>query len=156
MNSNIGFRKLTPGLLLIVSVLFSIPAQAQAQHYEKLADGHDYRDDHIERHAHESPFMRGFPAPWEMADNNGGENKQYGRKHFDELSPEQKEIIKKRRKAFKALPSEERERIHQAREKFHNMSPEKRERLKNKWKNMSPEERDNAYKKKFKSHKNKN
>ena len=153
MNSNIGFRKLIPGLLLILTVIFSIPAQAQ--HYEKLADDHDYRDDHIERHAHKSPFMRGFPAPWEMADNNGEKNKQYGRKHFDELSPEQKEIIKKRRKAFKALPPEERERIHQAREKFHNMPPEKRERLKNKWKNMSPEERDNTYNKKFKSHKNK-
>jgi hypothetical protein len=153
MNLNIGFRKLIPGLLLILTVVFSIPAQTQ--HYEKSANGHDYGYDDIDRDAHESPFMRGFPAPWEMADNNGNKHQKYGRKHFDELTPEQKEMIKKRRKAFKSLPPEERKRIHKAREKFHNMPPEKREKLRKKWKNMSPEERDNAYKKKFKSHKNK-
>lgn len=153
MNLNIGFRKLIPELLLILTVIFSIPAQAQ--HYEESAVGHNHTYDDIDRHAHESPFMRGFPAPWEMADNNGNKHHKYGRKHFDELTPEQKEMIKKRRKAFKSLPPEERKRIHKAREKFHNMPPEKREKLKKKWKNMSPEERDNAYKKKFKSHKNK-
>ena len=147
MNSYIGFRKLIPGLLLILTVVFSI--SAQAQHYETSANGHDYSYDYIDRHAHKSPFMGDFPAPWEMADNNGNKNNKYGRKHFDQLTPEQKEMIKKRRKAFKSLPPEERKRIHQAREKFHNMPPEKREKLRKKWKKMSPEERDNAYKKKF-------
>lgn len=146
MNTNIGYRKLIPALLLMIPVLFSIPAQAQ--HYDESANHHRY----INRHTHESPFMGDFPAPWEMADN-GKQHQKYGHKRFDELSAEQKERIKKRRETFKALPPEEREQIHKARKKFHKMPPEKREKLKAKWRNMSPEEKDRAYKKKFKSRK---
>ena len=150
MNLNIGYRKLIPGLLLIIPLLFSIPAHAQ--HHDDFANDHHYIDKHRSRHAHESPFMGHLPAPWEMAEN-GKKHQKYGHKRFDELSPEQKAIIKKRREAFKALPPEKRQQIYKAREKFHNMPPEKRERLKEKWRNMSPEEKDRAYKKRFKSHK---
>lgn len=103
-----------------------------------------------------SPFIA-YPEMidlWEFADNNKNHRK-HDRKRFDELSPAQREQIKKRRERFKALPPEEKERIYRAREEFHNMPPEKRQRLKEKWRNMSPEERKQAHKRKHRQKENK-
>ena len=74
----------------------------------------------------------------------------HGKRHFEDLTPEQREQLRLRRDAFQALPKEERDRIYKAREKFQQMPPEKRERLKEKWLNMSPEERKKARKRKYK------
>lgn len=73
-------------------------------------------------------------------------------KRYQDLTPEQRETLHKRREDFKSLPPEERERIQKAREKFHNMPSEERQKLKDKWRSMTPEERQRAYKHK-KNHK---
>lgn len=88
---------------------------------------------------------------FELADK-GGEPKGYGNHHkrYEELTPEQRENLRKRRDDFRSLPPEERERIRKAREKFRNMPPDKRQELKDKWKKMTPEERRQRHKKKDK------
>lgn len=73
-------------------------------------------------------------------------------KRYQDLTPEQRETLHKRREDFKSLPPEERERIQKARKKFHNMPSEERQKLRNKWRSMTPEERQRAYKHK-KNHK---
>lgn len=79
-------------------------------------------------------------ALWQMADNEYNSHNKW-HEHYKNLTPEQKEHIKKRREAFKNLPPEERERIQQARKKFHSLPPEERQQLKERWRKMSPEER---------------
>lgn len=76
-------------------------------------------------------------------------------KRYQDLTPEQREALHKRREDFKSLPPEERERIQKAREKFHNMPSEERQKLKDRWRSMTPEERERAYKNK-KNHKHRN
>lgn len=66
---------------------------------------------------------------------------EYRGERFEELTPEQKERIRKRREKFNSLPPEEQERIKKAREKFKKLPPEERKKLKEKWKKMTPQER---------------
>jgi hypothetical protein len=85
----------------------------------------------------------------ELADKGGKSGKySHGKNHkrYQNLTPEERDKLHKRREDFKSLPPEERERIQKAREKFHNMSPEERQRIKDKWRSMTPEERQRAYK----------
>ncbi|MEH6528423.1 MAG: DUF3106 domain-containing protein [Porticoccus sp.] len=90
----------------------------------------------------------------ELADK-GGESSKYSHgnnhKRYQNLTPEERDKLHKRREDFKSLPPEERERIQKAREKFHNMSPEERQRVKDKWRSMTPEERQRAKKKRGRS-----
>lgn len=92
----------------------------------------------------------------ELADKGGKSKGKYSHgnhhKRYQELTPEQRKKLRKRREDFKSLPPEERERIQKAREKFHNMPPEERQRLIDKWRSMTPEERQRSYKNK-KNHK---
>jgi len=141
------------------SVLFSNTAQAHPdfdplydyQHNEQ--SNHQFLDHSIRPNTTHSPFIERpeITYPWEFADNHKNHRK-HDRKRFDELSPAERERIKKRREAFKSLPPEEKARIYRVREQFHNMPPEKRQRLKEKWRNMSPEERERAHKRRRKSH----
>lgn len=147
------------GLIFFSStVLFSTTANAHPNFDPQYDGKHSYPYNseyehqsvgHTRPNASHSPFMADpeMMYSWEFADNHKNHRK-HDRKRFDELSPAQREQIKKRRETFKALPREEKERIYRAREEFHNMPPEKRQRLKEKWRNMSPEERERAHKRK--------
>ncbi len=93
-----------------------------------------------------------------LADKGGESGGNYSNsnrhKRYEELTPEQREKLQKRREHFKSLPPEERERIQKARDKFHSMPAEERQKLKDKWRLMTPEERKRAKKyKKNKDHK---
>lgn len=92
----------------------------------------------------------------ELAEKGGESKGKYSHgnhhKRYQDLTPEQRETLHKRREDFKSLPPKERERIQKAREKFHNMPSEERQKLRNKWRSMTPEERQRAYKHK-KNHK---
>jgi Protein of unknown function (DUF3106) len=85
----------------------------------------------------------------ELAEKGGESKGKYSHgnhhKRYQDLTPEQRETLHKRRENFKSLPPEERQRIQKAREKFHNMPPEERQKLKDKWRSMTPEERQRAY-----------
>ena len=61
--------------------------------------------------------------------------------HYENLTPQERERIQKRREKFKSLPPEEQQRIRKARDKYKKMPPEERKRLKEKWRKMTPEER---------------
>ena len=79
----------------------------------------------------------------ELADKGGKSSNNH--KRYQNLTPEERDKLHRRREDFKSLPPEERERIQKAREKFHNMSPEERQKVKDKWRSMTPEERQRAY-----------
>ena len=178
----ISFYGVLSGLVFFSSsVLFSATVKAHPNFDPQYADPNNYQHNYQynyqylsqynEKYEHQSvghtrantahsPFIA-YPEMidlWEFADNQKNHPKydrKHDRKRFDELSPAQKERIKKRREAFKSLPPEEKERIYRAREEFHNMPPEKRQRLKEKWQNMSPEERKRAHKRKHRQKENK-
>ena len=86
----------------------------------------------------------------ELADKGGKSKGKYSHgnhyKRYQDLTPEQRETLHKRREDFKSLPPEERQRIQKAREKFHNMPSEERQKLRDKWRSMTPEERQRANK----------
>ena len=166
----ISFYGVLSGLVFFSSsVLFSTTVKAHPNFDPQYADlnNSQYNEEyehqsvgHTRPNTAHSPFIA-YPEMidlWEFADNHKNHPKydrKHDRKRFDELTPAQREKIKKRRERFKALPPEEKERIYRAREEFHNMPPEKRQRLKKKWQNMSPEERKRAHKRKHRQKENK-
>lgn len=140
-------------LVLVFSALVVMPAAASHRGLSspsELKQGFQWQQ--AER---EQNWEAIYPALayelFELADK-GGESKGYGnhRKRYEDLTPEQREKLRKRRDDFRSLPPEERERIRNAREKFRKMSPEKRQELKDKWKKMTPEERKQRHRKKDK------
>lgn len=70
-----------------------------------------------------------------------GYNGDSGRKHSQQLTPQQRKQIKQRHRRFDALPPEEKTRIRKARQHFKELPAERRQELRRRWKNLSPDER---------------
>ena len=63
-------------------------------------------------------------------------------KKWDDLSPREREEIKRRKERYDALSEQEKRRIREAKDRYQKLPSEEQKRIRERWDKMSPKEKD--------------
>ncbi len=91
--------------------------------------------------AHLEQDLFDYVAPGLRDYLRANDEEPYEKKHWKDLTPQQRDRIRERYRRFQELPGDEQARIRERHEWFKNLSPIERHQLRDKWRRLSPEER---------------